>query len=505
MRRLLPVLVIGACALVPALGSRGVMLGHAQTSLAAQPQGDEFNASSFTAPFQVVCATLAAGVCPDNQSASTWSLNTERPGYLRIMTQFGSLVGTATDSSNNARDMVLQPVDPTADYTITTSLTFPGGSAANVTPLSQRAGLLVYQDDDHFIEVSRVVTATGYNIEFRQENGSSDLVNTIPETGFFNPTLYLRIVKTGSRYQAFYSYDNITFAPVAPGLAPTDTPTATAMATNTATPTNTVAPTDTPTGTVTPVTDTATPTATATNTPLPTATATVVPTAYVAAYTVPRVGEFAWGGTNAAVNTNMIPADFDWFRVGTNSLTPVATSTATATGTVAPTSTSTSTPVVTTTATATSTATPTSTSVPTSTTAPTSTPTNTPIPTLPPATAPPVPTPTPKPAPKPTAKFGFQYVSVWYHKIQVGHKEHLQAQARLHTRQGIWVFVKFPTGKTLKFYKQTDNKGFWSTDFTVPKNTVGKKTKMSIVTFQLWHGNKTTKAYSTFKLIPQKQ
>src|SRR5947209_4755165 len=106
MRRIVPVLLLGACAIVPAMASHGIIPGYAQT--AVSPQGDEFNSSSFTAPFTVRCATLATGICPDPQSATTWSLSTQNVGFLRIMTQFGSLVGGA----NNARNMALQPFDP---------------------------------------------------------------------------------------------------------------------------------------------------------------------------------------------------------------------------------------------------------------------------------------------------------------------------------------------------------------------------------------------------------
>src|SRR3954451_1924632 len=122
MRRMIPAVLIAASALVPILGPHG---GLAQTTTPANPQGDEFNNNQFTFPFTVQCATLASGTCPDPQGPNTWSLNQERPGFLRIMTQFGSLVGSAAQSSNNARNLVLQPTNPTADYTITTDLTFP--------------------------------------------------------------------------------------------------------------------------------------------------------------------------------------------------------------------------------------------------------------------------------------------------------------------------------------------------------------------------------------------
>lgn len=469
MRRILPTLLIGACALVPVLSSHGI-IGYAQTAIA--PQGDEFNADNFTAPFTAQCGKLATGICPDPQSATTWSLNGQRSGYLRIMTQFGSLVGGPSQSSNNARNLVLQPFDAAGTYTATTSLTFPF-SVPNAQALGQTAGLLVYGDDDHFIYLARKFVTSGTavvsEIEFLQENGAgNDLSNVITETGTFNPTVYLRLVKTGSLYQAYYSYDNQTFTAVAPGLAPT------------ATPTDTVTP---PTSTATTA---ATNTPAPTNTPAATSTSTPTPIGYTATFTTtPQFGVFAWGGTNATVTQNVLPADFDWFRLGPNSLTPVPTATSTATGTPGPTNTSTPvTPTSTAQATSTATATAPATATATSAPAPTDTP---------------VPTPTPKPPKK--KPFGFAYASVWYHYINVGHVQHIQIQDKSRTQDGIWVTVQFARGKPLHYYQETDKHGFWSKEFRIPAFALGPKSGRAVVTFQLWKGHKTTKTFGTFTVI----
>jgi len=112
--------------------------------------------------------------CPDLPGPGTWNVNQESPGQLRIWTQFGSLVGTSAQSSNNARNLILQPVNPGADYTITTRLTFPANTATP-TPLGQTAGMIVYQDDDNFIYVGRQFTTTGQSqIQFLQEVGGID-------------------------------------------------------------------------------------------------------------------------------------------------------------------------------------------------------------------------------------------------------------------------------------------------------------------------------------------
>src|SRR5579871_5388546 len=103
MRRIAMAAVIAAFTL-PLLASQGAV--HGANNLSA-PQGDEFNNTSFVAPFTVECGEVAVLPCPDAQGPKTWSLNGQAPGYLRIMTQLGSLVGPPT-SSNNARNFVVQ-------------------------------------------------------------------------------------------------------------------------------------------------------------------------------------------------------------------------------------------------------------------------------------------------------------------------------------------------------------------------------------------------------------
>jgi len=487
MRRIVLGAILAAAAVVPALAAHWTPIGYAQT--APPLQGDEFNATSFNAPFVVQCAPLATTPCPDPTGPNTWSLDSAAPGFLRIQTLPGTLVGAA----NNARNMVLQPVaNAASDYTVTTSLTFPGAGSPSASAIGQTAGLLVYQDADHYIYLGRAFLS-GNNgnpaLEFRQEDGAITLDNIITEPATHG-TVYLRLTKTGTLYQASYSYDNVIFTPIAPGPGPTATPTATVAPTNTPTATNTPAPTAT--GTLT-ATNTPTATATPVNTATPLPTATQQPNGYVASYASPQVGLFAWGGTNASASTNVIPADFDWFRLGASSQTPVVT----ATGTVTATATSTSTA----TATAVSTLTP---PPPPSTNTPTATATSTPAPT---ATNTPVP-PTPKPTSKPTphkASFGFRYVSAWYHYVRIGTHQHLQAQAKIHSKQGIWVTITFASGKKIHIWTETNSGGFWQADVLIPAHTIAAashpNSHRAWVTFQLWKGPLTTKSYRPFNVI----
>jgi len=498
MRRKLIVLLLTGIVSLPLVMSHGIPQGFAQTT---GPQSDEFNASGFTAPFAVRCGQFPVPTaCPDQQGASTYSLNSVVPGSLRILTQFGSLVGT----SNNARNFVVQPVNPAADYMITTRMTFPSGTGA-VTPLGQTAGLLVYQDDNNFIYLGRALqspgTGFGVALQFLEEINGVDVVSNSADT-VNAPTIYLRITKTGSQYAGSYSTDNVNFVPVAPGLAATPTPTSTTV------PTLTPSPTATGTSTATPGagTPTAAPASTSTSTPtstvVPTLTSTAVPTAFTASFTAPQVGVFAWGGTNTAVAASPVPADFDWFRSGDSTIPgPIATATTTATAATTATTTATALPTATGTAVATVTPTVTSTAAPTLTAVATNT--ATPLPTATTAataTNTPIPTPTPRPV-KRTPSTAFAYASIWYHTIRIGTVEHLQVQAKKTSAHGIWVHVIFGSGFHLDYYENTDAHGFWQKEFVVPGAGIGRYSRDATVTFQLWKGKATTKTFDTFTVV----
>ena len=61
------------------------------------------------APFTVLCAVSATPPCPDRPGNSTYNINSQSPGQLRIYTLFGSLLGTSAQASNNARNMSCSP------------------------------------------------------------------------------------------------------------------------------------------------------------------------------------------------------------------------------------------------------------------------------------------------------------------------------------------------------------------------------------------------------------
>jgi hypothetical protein len=184
--------------------------------------------------------------------------------------------------------------------------------------------------------------------------------------------------------------------------------------------------------------------------------------------------------------------------IGPNPNAPTATPTVTLTPTAAATGTTvpaTATPTATNTPQPAATATATTAPTATATTAPTAT--STAVPTA--TSVPPTATPTPKPAKKYRA--GFSYLSVWYHFIRVGTQETIVVQAKKHIAHGIWLTVRFPSGRYIAYYTNTDKNGFWSTRFTVPRKGLGKFTSEAVVTAQLWYKNTTAKSYATFILV----
>ena len=136
------------------------------------------------------------------EDASHWSLD-DRPGYMQITTQEGSLLG----SSNDAHNLLLRPTPPT-DWQIGTRVLF------TPTQNYQIAGLLIYADDDDFMLLGRAFCDTpdecvGNGIYFdHEEAGSfagSNYATMIPLPYLTN----LQVARVESDYWGFYGEDGI--------------------------------------------------------------------------------------------------------------------------------------------------------------------------------------------------------------------------------------------------------------------------------------------------------
>jgi beta-glucosidase len=173
----------------------------------AQPaSSDEFNGTSLDPKWTVVRpdpANLAIG-----------------GGSLTITPQAGDL----TTTSNNAKNLVLQPA--LGDWTMTSKLTF----AAVPNAATQQGGIIAYQDDDNYLKFDLEATSAT-NIQLKtsledslQSNPAvsaspiqvNQTLNTTPMNGVLpaDNTIWLRMAKQGYTYTTSYSLDGDTWVPV---------------------------------------------------------------------------------------------------------------------------------------------------------------------------------------------------------------------------------------------------------------------------------------------------
>ena len=141
-------------------------------------------------------------------------------GMLKITTGAGDV----TLANNNASNIVLQSAN--GDWTAETKLTT---SAVPSNP-AQNAGLIAYEDDDNFVklvygapvfgrgmpQVQPGQTMPGSVQLVAEDNGNNKTtVNvSLANVNLKADTIWLRLVKQGSRYTAFYSVDGKKFTKV---------------------------------------------------------------------------------------------------------------------------------------------------------------------------------------------------------------------------------------------------------------------------------------------------
>ena len=159
---------------------------------------DEFNGSALGRQWNVI-----------REDKAGYSLN---GGVLEITAAAGDINAAA----DNARNLILQSAN--TDWTIETKLQT---SAVPAAP-AQNAGLVAYQDDSHFVKLvyaaqgfrrgqqqAAAAPAVGSLQLYAEENGSAKTTLNVPlaDAGIKDNTIWLRLVKEGSTYTAFYSAD----------------------------------------------------------------------------------------------------------------------------------------------------------------------------------------------------------------------------------------------------------------------------------------------------------
>ena len=122
-----------------------------------------------------------------------WSLS-DQPGYMRIVTQQGSLL------FGGAKNVLL--TTPTLEnYRISTKVDF------QPTELVQQASLLIYQDDENFLQLGYRYIGD-HAVTFRIETPEDSQATNITATA---TTMYLRIKKFHNTYAGEYSIDGNTW------------------------------------------------------------------------------------------------------------------------------------------------------------------------------------------------------------------------------------------------------------------------------------------------------
>ena len=166
-------------------------------SFGTRGKSDEFNEGSRGGQWTVI-----------REDNSALSLH---DGVLEITAAAGDINGAA----NNGANLVLQSAN--SDWTIETKLqtnTIPG------TP-AQNAGLVAYQDDSHFVKLvyaaagfrrgqqQAAAPAAGSLQLYAEENGTAKATGnlSLADAGIVDNNIWLRLVKEGSVYTAFYSAD----------------------------------------------------------------------------------------------------------------------------------------------------------------------------------------------------------------------------------------------------------------------------------------------------------
>ncbi len=136
------------------------------------------------------------------ENSSDWNL-TDRPGYLRIKAGPGTLEGIW---NNNIRNIFLQN-SPTEDFSIETDMEFK--------PIQngQKAGLIVYQDADNYLSLTRQRTADSISSSYvvtQEINGVTTKVGFNDDVSSKQEVL-LKIEKVGSTYNAYVRTDSSTW------------------------------------------------------------------------------------------------------------------------------------------------------------------------------------------------------------------------------------------------------------------------------------------------------
>ena len=134
------------------------------------------------------------------EDPADWSL-TDRPGFLRILTN---------DQPVGSQNLLVQNI-PTGDFEVRTRVLF------EPTHNYQAAGLVFWQDTDHYLFFGRAFcdaeppTCVGNGIYFDLIEGGNFVGDNFSTTTSSQREAYLRMVRQGLTYTAYYSEDDVNW------------------------------------------------------------------------------------------------------------------------------------------------------------------------------------------------------------------------------------------------------------------------------------------------------
>ena len=140
-----------------------------------------------------------------NEDPGTWSLSSN-PGYMTISPRVGDIYGGSTDGKN----ILLQ--DAQGDWTIETRF------ECSIRPYSayQQGGIIAYQDMDNYIKLDWEATSSSNTIiqACWEVDGTATASSVNGSVVGDNNTLWLRMVKSGNNYSAYYSTNGTDYSQV---------------------------------------------------------------------------------------------------------------------------------------------------------------------------------------------------------------------------------------------------------------------------------------------------
>jgi hypothetical protein len=145
--------------------------------------------------------SLAGGWSWVREDPSHWSL-VQRPGFLRIVSQRSALLG----SGNNAPNILLR-ASPSGDFSLSARVLF------RPTESLQAAGVLIYENDDSFVWLSRGYcganppACVGDGIYLDMEHEGAHLEHQAGALPAPFREVYLKLVRRAGTYQAYASAD----------------------------------------------------------------------------------------------------------------------------------------------------------------------------------------------------------------------------------------------------------------------------------------------------------